>query len=79
MNTQHTPEYRRFCSYGFLKLYKIQPADGGDRLLQIGSFAGPTAPFDADDLERRDSIGEHRHPNDRTPASAIAKAKGVES
>jgi len=58
--------YRRFYSHGFLRLSKLQPADGGDRYLQIGSFAGPDAVAEADELERRDRAGEHRHPYDRT-------------
>jgi hypothetical protein len=58
--------YRRFHSHGFLRLSKLQPADGGDRYLQIGSFRGPDANERADELERADRAGEHRHPYDRS-------------
>ena len=65
-NCERPDAYRRFYSYGFLRLSKLQPANGGDRYLQIGSFAGPDAGSEADELERRDRAGEHRHPYDRT-------------
>jgi hypothetical protein len=59
-------KYTRIYSHGFLRLFKLQPDDGGDRYLQIGSWAGDDAPDRADDLERRDRSGEHRHPYDRS-------------
>lgn len=65
--------YRRFHSGGFLRLSKLQPADGGDRYLLIGSFAGPDAVAQADELERRDRAGEHRHPYDRTATGGPEK------
>lgn len=65
IDTKH-PEYIRRNEYGFLRLYKVQPNDGGDRLLQIGSWAGHDGNQRADELERRDRSGEHRHPYDRS-------------
>jgi hypothetical protein len=59
-------QYRRYNSYGFLRLLKLQPDDGGDKYLQIGSFSGRDADRDADELERRDREGLHRHPYDRS-------------
>lgn len=50
--TKHTPTYRRFNSYGFLRLYRVNP-DGTQT--QIGSFAGSDAPHRADERQREDA------------------------